>query len=145
MQTLVIYLFKLSTSRCRYICVLVVTLLLLIMHRMTTNKIAHRYKIDLQGASFTVLERLARSRTVLWNDIYTAKNATDLMQVVHFTGLMQVANKLYQACWFHQVTSSLWTSDLLQLDICRLAASWWNNLHQTCMQSATCSKSANNL
>ena len=29
---------------------------------------------------------------------YTAKNATDLMQVVDFTDLMQVANKLYQAC-----------------------------------------------
>ena len=29
---------------------------------------------------------------------YTAKNATDLMQVVDFTSLMQVANKLYQAC-----------------------------------------------
>ncbi len=31
-------------------------------------------------------------------EYYTAKNATDLMQVVEFTGLMQVANKLYQAC-----------------------------------------------
>ena len=30
--------------------------------------------------------------------VYTAKNATDLMQVVDFTGLMQFANKLYQAC-----------------------------------------------
>ncbi len=29
---------------------------------------------------------------------YTAKNATDLMQVVDSTGLMQVVNKLYQAC-----------------------------------------------
>ncbi len=29
---------------------------------------------------------------------YTAKNATDLMQVVRCTGLMQVANELYQAC-----------------------------------------------
>ena len=28
----------------------------------------------------------------------TARNATDLMQVVDFTGLMQFANKLYQAC-----------------------------------------------
>ena len=30
--------------------------------------------------------------------LYTAKNATDLLQVVYFTGLMQVAKKLYQAC-----------------------------------------------
>ncbi len=30
--------------------------------------------------------------------VYTAKNATDLVQVVDFIGLMQVANKLYQAC-----------------------------------------------
>ena len=29
---------------------------------------------------------------------YTAKNATDLMQVVDFTSLMQFANKLCQAC-----------------------------------------------
>ncbi len=29
---------------------------------------------------------------------YTAKNATDLVQVVDFTSLMHFANKLYQAC-----------------------------------------------
>ena len=29
-------------------------------------------------------------------NLHTTKNATDLMQVVDFTGLMQVANKLYQ-------------------------------------------------
>jgi hypothetical protein len=33
------------------------------------------------------------------NPIYrAAKNATDLMQIVDFTVLLQVANKLYQAC-----------------------------------------------
>jgi hypothetical protein len=31
-----------------------------------------------------------------YNYSYTTKNATDL-QVVDFTGLMQIANKLYQA------------------------------------------------
>ena len=41
-------------------------------------------------------------------------------------------NKLEQACQFHQVAASLWKSDLLQLDICRLAASCWNNLYQAC-------------
>ena len=30
--------------------------------------------------------------------MYTAKNATDVMQVGDSTGLMQFANKLYQAC-----------------------------------------------
>ncbi len=54
----------------------------------------------------------------------------------------QVVSSLY---WPHQVTSSRWASDLLQLDICRLAASWWNSLHQACMQFATCSKSVDNL
>ncbi len=44
---------------------------------------------------------------------YTAKNATDLVQVVDFTSLMHFANKLYQACWLHQIASSLWTSDNL--------------------------------
>ena len=29
---------------------------------------------------------------------YTAKNATDLLQVVKFTGLLQLVNKLQQAC-----------------------------------------------
>ncbi len=38
-------------------------------------------------------------------------------------------------------SSSLWTSDLLQRDICKLAASWWNNLHRACVQFATCSES----
>ena len=38
---------------------------------------------------------------------YTAKNATDLLQVVNFTGLLQLVNKLQQACQFHQVVTSL--------------------------------------
>jgi hypothetical protein len=29
---------------------------------------------------------------------YTARNATDLLQVADFTGLLQVVNKLQQAC-----------------------------------------------
>ncbi len=66
--------------------------------------------------------------------IHAAKKATDLVQVVDSNGLMQSATKLH-----------LWTSDFLQLDICTLAVSWRNNLHQACMQSATCSKSVNNL
>ena len=36
---------------------------------------------------------------------------------------------LYQA-YFHRVTSRLWKSDLMQFDICKIAASCWNNLHQ---------------
>ena len=65
---------------------------------------------------------------------YTARNATptDLLQVVDFTGLLQVVNKLQQVCWILQVAASLWKSYLLQLDICRLAASCRNNLNQTC-------------
>jgi hypothetical protein len=31
-------------------------------------------------------------------DLYTARNATDLLQVADFTGLLQVVNKLQQAC-----------------------------------------------
>ena len=38
---------------------------------------------------------------------YTARNATDWLQVVDFTGLLQVVNKLQQACQFHQVAASL--------------------------------------
>ena len=51
---------------------------------------------------------------------YTAKNATDLLQVVNFTGLLQIVDKLQQACQFHQVATSWSKSGLLQLVICRL-------------------------
>ena len=52
--------------------------------------------------------------------LYTAKNPTELLQVVNFTGLLQLVNKLQQACQFHQVATSLLRSGLLQLVICRL-------------------------
>ena len=38
---------------------------------------------------------------------YTAKNATNLLQVDNFTGLLQLVNKLQQACQFYQVATSL--------------------------------------
>ena len=57
--------------------------------------------------------------------IYTAKNAINLLQIVDFTCLLQVVHQLQQVCWIHQVAASLWKSDLLPLDICRLAASCW--------------------
>ena len=46
---------------------------------------------------------------------YTARNATDLLQVVELvncTSLLQVANKLQQVCWLHQVAASLRKLDL---------------------------------
>ena len=49
-----------------------------------------------------------------WECEYTAKNATDLMQVVNLTGLMQVAHKLYQA---HQTCCNLIFADLLMLQV----------------------------
>ncbi len=55
---------------------------------------------------------------------YTARNASDLIQVVDFTGLMQFANKLYHAVDFiklhqvceHQTCCNLIFADLLQVD-----------------------------
>ena len=44
----------------------------------------------------------------------------DLLQVVNFTALLQLVNKLQQACQFHQVATSLLKSGLLQFVICRL-------------------------
>ena len=35
---------------------------------------------------------------VLEEVLYTARNATDLLQVVNFTHLLQVVNKLQQVC-----------------------------------------------
>ena len=43
---------------------------------------------------------------------------------VYYWPDMQFANRLYQPYWLYQIASSLWTSDVLQLDIGRLAASW---------------------
>ena len=34
--------------------------------------------------------------------VYTAKNATDLLQVVNFTGLLRLVNNLQQACQLYQ-------------------------------------------
>ncbi len=70
---------------------------------------------------------------------YTAKNATDLMQVVHFTGPMQVAIKpvdfikLDQVCE-HQTCCNLIFADLLQKLMKQLASSLHaaRNLQQVC-------------
>ena len=40
----------------------------------------------------------ARFLLYTWVMGYTAKNVIDLVQFVDFTGPMQVANKMYQAC-----------------------------------------------
>ena len=55
-----------------------------------------------------------------------------MLHVVNFTGLLQLVNKLKQACQFHPVATSLLRSGLLQLVICRLVTTCWNNLQQTC-------------
>ena len=43
----------------------------------------------------------------------TAKNVADLLQVVNFTDLLQLANKLQEACLFHQIATCLLKSALL--------------------------------
>ena len=55
--------------------------------------------------------------------VYTAKHATDLLQVADFTGLLEVVNKLQQVCWRHQLAAcwnqtccKLTFADLLQVD-----------------------------
>ena len=69
---------------------------------------------------------------------YAAENTTDLLQVVNFTGLLQLVNILQQTCQFHQVTTSLLKSGLLQLVICRLVTTTCNqpvkmiNFQQIC-------------
>ena len=59
-------------------------------------------------------------RTTRMYKVCTAKTATDLFQVVNFTGLFQLVNTLQQTCQFYQVATSLLKSGLLQLVICRL-------------------------
>jgi hypothetical protein len=54
----------------------------------------------------------------------TARNATDLLQVADFTGLLQVVNtEQVAAGLLTSSTCSLLKSGLLQVDICRLDAS----------------------
>ena len=54
-----------------------------------------------------------------------SQNATDLIQVVNFSSLMQV--------FYHQVASSLLaSSSCIQFVKIRLDASCFNNLHQAC-------------
>ena len=60
-----------------------------------------------------------------------------MAQVVNFTGLLQLVNKLQQACKFLQVATSMLRSGLLQLVICRLVTTCWNKLQQACWQLAT--------
>ena len=55
--------------------------------------------------------------------ICTAKNATDLLQVVE----LQLVNMLERTCQLHQVATSL-----QQLVICRLVKTCRNNLQQAC-------------
>ena len=69
---------------------------------------------------------------------YGAENATDLLQVVNFTGLLLLVNILQQACQFHQVTTSLLKPGLLQFVICRFVTTTCNkpvkiiNFQQVC-------------
>ena len=68
---------------------------------------------------------------------HTPKNTSDLLQVVNFTGLFQLVNRLQQACQFHQAATSLLKSGLMQLTICRLATTCNKpveiiNLQQVC-------------
>ena len=52
--------------------------------------------------------------------VLPSQNATYLLQVVNFIGMLKVVNKLHQTCLFYQVATSLLKSGLLQLVICRL-------------------------
>ena len=54
-----------------------------------------------------------REFRVILHDFYS-------LQAVKFTSLLQLVNKLQQACQFHQVATSLLRSVLLQLVIRRL-------------------------
>ena len=58
-------------------------------------------------------------------------------RLVASTGLLQLVNKLQQACQFHQVATSLLKSGLLQIVICRLVTTCNKpvkiiNLQQAC-------------
>ena len=70
------------------------------------------------SATYIVLQVAAKNTQL--NLSHTPKNAMDLLQVVNFTNLLQLVNKLQQACQFHQVAISLLRSGLLQFVICRL-------------------------
>ena len=64
-------------------------------------------------------------------------NAASTKYTVFLAGPLfpPIRGPAHRLCWIHQVAASLWKSDLLQLDICRLAASCWNKsegIQQAC-------------
>ena len=80
------------------------------------------------GSLNKYLSRWKRYR-VLWKLDKVSLCLLRLMQVVDFSGLMQVCHSVASSLW---ISSSLWKSDVMHLDVCRLAASCWNSLHQAC-------------
>ena len=72
----------------------------------------------------------------------TARNATDISQIVNFISSLQPVNKLQQTCHFHQVATSLLKS-ASHLQICyKLQSTCYKSvdLQQTCRQQAACRK-----
>ena len=72
--------------------------------------------------TFHNIQSLSGGQSTLFSGLLgdKGKNATDLLQVVNFTELLQFVNKLQQACQFHQVATTLLRLGLLQLVICRV-------------------------
>ena len=85
-----------------------------------TNLMLYEYLIHFKSWVINVSKILQHLTALKLVYTYIAKNATDLLQVVNFTSLLPLVNKLQQACQFHQVQTSLLRSGLLQLVICRL-------------------------
>ena len=55
-------------------------------------------KLDRNEVKHVTVNSLYNFSIFLW---YTAKNAIDLLQVVNFTGLLQLVTTMQQACQFH--------------------------------------------
>ncbi len=74
-----------------------------------TKPISGCVRIACSGLTIISLLQVVNRLAASW------KLHADLMQIADFTSLMQVANKLYQACE-HQTCCNLTFADLLQVD-----------------------------
>ena len=60
----------------------------------------HEDLIVHKGCILLLIDHFFNSKKAL-NGTYTAKNTTNLLQVVNFTSLLQLVNKFQQTCQFH--------------------------------------------
>ena len=103
------------------------------LHRKLLPKYVIVLQVAAKNASFITLYTLNFS--LVQGNILLVTHSQKRHRLVascQFYHMLQLVNKLQQACQFHQVATYLLRSGLLQFVICRLVTTCWNNLQQAC-------------